>query len=59
MKFILASYFNNQLEDCILSPNPSSNVIPNVSQIGVSDMELLFWSPHHSQRAVGNSYVLV
>ena len=38
-------FFSNQLLDCILSPKPSTKVIPIWSQIGLSGMVLLFWSP--------------
>ena len=33
--------FNNQEEDCILSPRPSISCIPNSLQIGASGIELL------------------
>ena len=39
-------YFpNNQLEDCILSPNPSIRITPNSSHTGFSGIVWLFWSP--------------
>ena len=42
--FSLVSYylFNNQLLDCILSPNPSINVMPNSLQITLSGILSLF-----------------
>ena len=45
IKIIYCVDFNSQDEDWILHPSPSINLIPNSSQIGLSGIVSLFWSP--------------